>query len=98
MSVIAFFFAGMSSINARRGVMPMPPAAMVADALDGEAEEAVVERSRGRERVRPPPAVARQETPPEILAGACLELIQLAPRGIERHHTRGLGKHQPQAE
>src|SRR6202521_921015 len=75
----------------RARVEPLQPAAIVADALDGEAEKAVVERSRERERVGPPPAVARQETPPEILAGARLELTQLAAGDIERNHARGLG-------
>src|ERR1700720_2641475 len=77
--------------NPRARVEALQPAAIVADALDGEAQKAVVEGSRKRERVGPPPALARQETPPEILAGARLELIQLAPCDIERNHARGLG-------
>src|ERR1700730_18882836 len=65
----------------------LQPTAVVANALDGETEEAVVERRRERERVRPPPAIAGQETPAKILTGACLQLVEIAPSHIKRHDT-----------
>src|ERR1700730_11651324 len=72
------------------GMQPLQPAAVVANALDGETEEAVVERRRERERVRPPPAIAGQETPAEILTGARLQLVEVAPSHIKGHDAGSL--------
>src|ERR1700726_2356673 len=73
--------------DARAWVKSLQPAAVVAHALDGQTEELVVERRRERERVRPPPAIASQEAPAEILTGARLELVEVAPGHVKRHDT-----------
>ena len=70
--------------HARAGRDRAQRARVVAEPLDGDPQPAAVGRRRERERVRLPPAVARQEAPREELPGARLQRPEPAALDLDR--------------
>ena len=79
--------------DARSGRDPRQVAAVVAEILDGDAQQIALRRRRQRIRMRLPPQPAAQEPPLEELAAGHGQPVEPAPAHQHGDHARPLRRH-----
>ena len=72
--------------------------AVVAERLHRDTERPAVRRGRERERMRGPPASAREEAPREELARGRVQPVEPPAGDPDRHHARPLGRNLDDAQ